>query len=201
VLRLLLVGRLCCIAADVARSSRANQGGWARLLAARLCDLYGLNAVNEAIGSTTTSTWAPLLPRLLRRHRPRAVVIGLSTGNEGLATTPNLETATALTRRFHDDLSTLGAMASTFPTVRLVVIGGPYPSNANTAHAAKALRQLNHRLLQDLPWPVVDFLNSTADGHGHWRRGEFADAAHPNNAGHRRMFAAVDVSMFAGLTS
>jgi hypothetical protein len=58
------------------------------------------------------------------------------------------------------------------------------------------LRELNERMLARVRFPVLNFLAAMDNGNGHWREGEYVDAGHPNTAGHRRMFDAIDLRIF-----
>lgn len=46
------------------------------------------------------------------------------------------------------------------------------------------------------PVPMLDWLEAVGDGRGRWKRELVADAGHPNDLGHRKMFEAIDLSLF-----
>jgi hypothetical protein len=39
-------------------------------------------------------------------------------------------------------------------------------------------------------------MSAVDDGKGHWPQGCYADASHPNQQGHKKMFDAIDLSFF-----
>jgi len=43
---------------------------------------------------------------------------------------------------------------------------------------------------------VIDFMSTTDDGSGRWKKGLSYDAGHPNQVGHQAMFAAVPLTLF-----
>lgn len=188
------------VGSSVARGFNAEplDQGWAFLVGARLCELHRLSLVNEAVSGHTVERTRATLAALLERHRPTNVIIGLSTANEGLDREPNFERASASASAFERDLYELAETIFAYPTVRLVVLGGVYPGNFYAAHHARALRELNGRMLaRGGPYPVIDFLSAMDNGYGQWRAGEWDDEGHPNIVGHRRMAEAVDASTLA----
>lgn len=186
------------IGSSVARGRDAlplSSSGWSSLLADELCARYGLRLVNEAVDSATVATTRGRVDALLQRHHPHTVVIGLSTGNEGLSRAATASVAEAIAEQYESDLMALAHHVAAFPSVSLVVLGGVYPSDQNQPHHLHALRSLNARLLASA-FPVIDFLRATDDGHGHWRANENSDGTHPNTLGHLIMFEAINVSIF-----
>ena len=70
--------------------------GWAGHLGEALSSQLGLCMQTEAVAGSTVRATAWLLPAVLRRHRPKAVVIGLSPANDGLEKTQRKRDAEAL---------------------------------------------------------------------------------------------------------
>ena len=173
------------------------RNGWAFLLGRRLCESHGLQMVNAAVPGNTVSKTRSNIATLLAEHRPKAVVIGLSTANEGLSSSQDLEAANASAVAFEKALYALAGEIAAYPTVDLVVLGGVYPNNRYRDYHVEALRQLNDRMLVQSSYPVIDFLVATDNGSGGWRENEWYDAGHPNSAGHRAMFEALDASTLA----
>ena len=53
-----------------------------------------------------------------------------------------------------------------------------------------------HQEMETWGVPVLDFLSATDNGRGHWKKGIYQDAMHPNEKGHRLMFEAIDLTLF-----
>jgi len=80
------------------------------------------------------------------------------------------------------------------------VVGGPYP---NQGYGPKHLEVLLDTWVCMRTWEhadyVVDFLQPVVhDGCGHWVADAARDAGHPNDAGHKAMYACIDVESFLG---
>lgn len=181
----------------------ADENGWGALLAAELCRRYNLRVHNAATPGAMVAHARLELPALLEHFEPRGVIVGLSTANEGMASAATDGVASATAQRYEDVLYELADEIAAAPTVQLVVLGGVYPCNCYAAHHYMALRSLNARMLarqsNSTGFPVIDFLGAMDDGHGNWRELEWYDAGHPNTLGHRRMFEAIDPTIFAAL--
>ncbi|KAG1671160.1 hypothetical protein FOA52_005414 [Chlamydomonas sp. UWO 241] len=172
--------------------------GWAAMLGDALRSEYGSLYVNEAVSGYNTRATAAPLPGLLEKHRPSAVVIGLSLANEGLTSMRTASQAAVLAAGYEARLLGIAATAVAYDGVKLVVLGGLYPNNNYSAEQYSELLASNARL--DVSgYPMIDFLAITDDGRGAWRAGTYADAGHPNDAGHAAMFSAVDLELFSGL--
>ncbi|KAG1671157.1 hypothetical protein FOA52_005411 [Chlamydomonas sp. UWO 241] len=196
-----------------------NDYGWASMMGDALSEKYGYVYVNEAVSGFTTVATAALLPSVLRQHRPSAVVIALSLANEGLPLTTSARQAASLAAGYEQRLLGMAATAAAFDGVKLVMLGGVYPSNDYNTFQYAELLASNARLQGDTasPWPcvpsatatatcgaactypVIDFLAVTDDGSGAWKAGTSVDSGHPNDAGHKAMFSAVDLGLFSGL--
>ena len=187
----------------------SHKCGWAGHLGEALSSRFGLCMQTEAFSGSTVRATAWLLPAVLRRHRPRAVVIGLSPANDGLQLTGRTEDAEALGDGYLANLRSLAQYAADFPGVELVVVGGPYPNGhvggrGFTAFHTDVIHRVRDTMVYAWPHPVIDFLATTEDQNktGRWMDGlsdPTRNGAHPNAHGYERMFHAVDLDVFAHL--
>jgi len=96
-------------------------------------------------------------------------------------------------RRFESGLLQLIKMTQDLGAIP--VIGGLYPNGDYHPEHNWLLRDTHHRMLS---WgvPILDWLDILDNGYGGWKSGISLDMAHPNSAGHRLMFAAIDLNIF-----
>mmetsp|Transcript_758 Transcript_758/g.1420 ORF Transcript_758/g.1420 Transcript_758/m.1420 type:complete len:327 (-) Transcript_758:228-1208(-) len=187
--------RVAICGSSVAAGSWAFQDqGWAWILARALEERYNHQTVNVAVHGYDTQHLLKDFQRLVASQKPDYVVIGLSVANEGLSWKP-MEEWEAVSLSFKNgirqlllEIKQIGAQA---------VLGDVYP-NGDYAHE-KQLHLLKdaHEFLASQNVPVLSWLGPLDDGHGRWRDGLMNDPAHPNSHGHRKMFEAIDLSIFA----
>mmetsp|Transcript_32146 Transcript_32146/g.95612 ORF Transcript_32146/g.95612 Transcript_32146/m.95612 type:complete len:403 (-) Transcript_32146:130-1338(-) len=191
-----LLSRLCCswpepcnvliIGSSVACGwSAGGRQGWAQMLDEALGPQT--RVVNEAIPGSDTRIAATALAAALLRWKPKAVVIALSAGNEGLPVTTGEAAAEACADAFLGGLEALVAAAERAGAA--VVLGSVYPHGAYKAVHYGAITRVAETM-RGWGRPVFDFLTPLDDGAGRWPEALQADPAHPNSEGHRRMFEA-----------
>ncbi len=167
--------------------------GWAYHLAQVLKQTYGHEVINcSSLGANVTSS-IERFPHVVVPHQPDMVIIALSLGNEGLAhCAPHHRRA--VQRRFESGLQQLVKMVRAIGAQP--VIAGLYPHGDYTGDHGWLLHDTHQRLLT---WnvPMLDWLSVLDNGQGAWRSGLSFDVAHPNTLGHQKMYAAIDLSLFA----
>jgi len=166
--------------------------GWAWQLGEALRERYGHQLVNVSAVGANVGTTIARFPQVVIPENPDIVIIALSLGNEGLASSVSAQHR-AIQRRFENGLQQLIKM--TRECGALPILGGVYPNGDYTPEHYTILRETHQRLLT---WgiPVLDWLAAVEDGQGRWQRDLWFDAAHPNTTGHHRMFEAIDLSLF-----
>ena len=167
--------------------------GWAYHLGQVLKQTYGHELINcSALGANVTST-IERFPHVVVPHQPDMVIIALSLGNEGLAyCAPHHRRA--VQRRFESGLQQLVKMVRAIGAQP--VIAGLYPHGDYTPDHGWLLHDTHQRLLT---WnvPMLDWLSVLDNGQGAWRSGLSFDVGHPNTLGHQKMYAAIDLNLFA----
>jgi len=148
--------------------------------------------IHRAIAGTNVSITIDKFPSLVTAEQPHVVLVALSLGNEGLATCAVHERR-AVQRRFECGLLQLIRMIRALGAQPM--LGGVYP-NGNYTPEHYALLQETHQRMLSWGVPVFDWLGALDDGKGRWQAQLCSDPAHPNTLGHRRMFEAIDLSLF-----
>jgi Starch binding domain/GDSL-like Lipase/Acylhydrolase family/Putative papain-like cysteine peptidase (DUF1796) len=166
--------------------------GWARRLEQALAQKYGHQLVNLSELGANVSTTIDRFPRVVAPEQPDIVIIALSLGNEGLAYCPPHERK-AVQRRFERGLQQLVKMTKELGA--MPILGGLYPHDGYCQEHHSLLWDTHNRMLS---WgvPVLDWLAALDNGQGRWKPGISFDPAHPNTAGHRLMYAAIDLDLF-----
>jgi lysophospholipase L1-like esterase len=166
--------------------------GWANQLGQALKEKYGHQLINlSQLGASVTTT-INRFPHVVAPEQPDLVIIALSLGNEGLAYCPPHERK-AVQRRFERGLQQLIEMTQELGAIP--ILGGLYPHGDYSIEHHSLLWDTHKRMLN---WgvPVLDWLAALDNGEGRWKPGISFDPAHPNSAGHRLMYEAIDISLF-----
>lgn len=179
------------VAAGASASSYANSysGIWATQLAQ-----YGVSVTNVAVGGTDTVYWIQNFYTTVAAESPDVVFIGLGLWNEGLGGAAVGAAKDAVYARWISNIARLATMAKEIGA--RVIIGGNYPNNNWTAVDYQYVKQ-SYNDLTEMGLQVVQFLGTVDNGSGSWRTGMFADALHPNNAGHAAMAGALSAGLFS----
>lgn len=166
--------------------------GWAWHLKQALHKNYGHQLVNLSEVGANVSTTIDRFPLVVPPEQPDIVIIALSLGNEGLAyCSPHQRKA--VQRRFESGLQQLIKMTKELGAIP--ILGGLYPNGDYYSEHYLLLQETHKRMLS---WgsPVLNWLASVDNGMGGWKVGTSSDPAHPNMAGHRLMFEAIDLGLF-----
>jgi lysophospholipase L1-like esterase len=166
--------------------------GWAQQLAPALHRQYGHQVVNVAEVGANVSRTIARFPEVVVPEQPDVVIIALSLGNEGFAYCPP-QARRALQRRFESGLQHLVKLTRALGA--RPILGGVYPHSDYTPEHQWLLHDTHQRMLT---WgvPVLDWLAAVEDGQGRWQADLVFDPSHPNTLGHRRMYEAIDLSLF-----
>jgi lysophospholipase L1-like esterase len=181
------------IGSSVARGHKAWMlEGWATLLGQTL-QQSGHRLINVAeVGANVSSTIARF-NSVVAPENPDIVIIALSLGNEGLAHCfPHQRRA--VQRRFESGLQQLIKMTRELGAEP--ILGGVYPHGEYAIEHYELLQE-THRHMVSWDVPVLNWLAALDDGQGRWKAGITFDPAHPNTIGHRLMYEAIDLSLFA----
>lgn len=174
------------VAYGTGASTLAN--GWAGLLATALSGTY--NVVNKSVGGDTTALLISRFYTDVVPENPGAVVIALSTANEGL---PGSGDPKAVIEQYLKGIEKLIKMCKAEGYA--VYLAGVYPNNVYTATEYLFLKQTEDAM-QRFGLPYFGFLGTVDDGTGKWLTGTYSDAGHPNDTGHSMMFGAIDLTVF-----
>ncbi|XGB42206.1 MAG: SGNH/GDSL hydrolase family protein [Nodosilinea sp. LVE1205-7] len=166
--------------------------GWAWHLGRALQQHYGHQLVNlSEIGTNVSSTIARF-SQVVVPQQPDMVIIALSLGNEGLASS-SPQQYRAIQRRFENGLQQLVKLVREIGAVP--ILGAVYPNGGYSSEHYQLLQETHQRLLT---WgiPLLDWLGAVDDGTGRWQSGLGFDPAHPNTDGHYQMYEAIDLTLF-----
>ncbi|HEY9852167.1 MAG TPA: DUF1796 family putative cysteine peptidase [Leptolyngbyaceae cyanobacterium] len=166
--------------------------GWAWHLGQALYKKYGHQLVNVSEVGANVSATIDRFPLAVAPQQPDIVIVALSLGNEGLAHCPPHQRK-AVQRRFESGLQQLVKMTKELGSIPM--LGGLYP-NGDYYPEHYALLQETHKRMLSWGVPVLNWLAAVDNGAGRWKVGTSSDPAHPNMAGHRLMFEAIDLSLF-----
>jgi hypothetical protein len=167
--------------------------GWAWHLEQALHQKYGHIIVNVSEVGANVSTTIDRFPLVVAPEQPDIVIIALSLGNEGLAHCPPYQRR-AVQRRFESGLLQLVKMTKELGAIP--ILGGLYPNGDYHSEHDWLLRDTYNRMLT---WgvPILNWLAAVDDGQGRWKPGTSSDPAHPNMVGHRLMYQAINLGIFA----
>jgi Starch binding domain/GDSL-like Lipase/Acylhydrolase family/Putative papain-like cysteine peptidase (DUF1796) len=166
---------------------------WTWLLGQALQQKYGHQIVNVSeVGANVGRTIARFASVVIP-EKPDIVIIALSLGNEGLAYCLPHERR-AIQRRFESGLQQLVKMTRDIGA--RPILGGVYPNNDYSPEHHWLLKDTHNRMLS---WDVtiLDWLAALDNGQGRWKDGISFDPAHPNTIGHRIMYDAIALNLFA----
>ncbi|MDX2212304.1 MAG: DUF1796 family putative cysteine peptidase [Oculatellaceae cyanobacterium bins.114] len=166
--------------------------GWAWHLGQALQQRYGHQLVNLSEIGTNVSTTIARFSQVVAPEKPDIVIIALSLGNEGLASSPPSQRR-AIQQHFENGLHQLVKMTRELGA--RPILGGVYPNGGYLPEHYGLLRE-THKCMLTWGVPVLDWLSAVDDGQGRWKPGMWIDPAHPNTLGHRQMAEAIDLSLF-----
>jgi len=166
--------------------------GWANQLGLTLKEKFGHQLINRSQLGANVSSTIERFASVVVPEKPDLVIISLSLGNEGLAYCRPHDRR-AVQRRYESGLQQLIKMTQDLGAIP--VIGGLYPNGDYNPEHNWLLRDTHHRMLR---WgvPILDWLDALDDGDGGWKSSISLDIAHPNTAGHKLMFEAINLDIF-----
>ena len=166
--------------------------GWASHLEQALQEKYGHQLINRSQLGANVSSTISRFAAVVVPEKPDVVIIALSLGNESLAYSRPHDRR-AVQRRFESGLLQLIKMTQDLGAIP--IIGGLYPNGDYNPEHNWLLRDTHHRMRS---WgvPILDWLDVLDNGYGGWKTDISLDVSHPNTAGHRLMFEAIDLDLF-----
>ena len=130
----------------------------------------------------------------------KTLIIALSLGNEGLASASTEDARRALYERWENRvyLDDDSFVKTALKEGKQVIVTGNYAKGTYTDAHYSWIRKINLDIQQ---WdvPSVNLMGAIDAGNGKWMEGYYADASHPNDAGHREMALTVVPSLFDAL--
>ena len=185
--------KIAIFGSSVAKGSgdTTGVGGYAGLIKEML-EKRGWQVVNVSKGGDNTTKIMPRFEAELLPQKPKYVILGLSLGNEGIATSNEL----VLNRNFEKYRNGMLRL------VQLCRENGMYPIVVNCytrndfqpEHYA-AIKKMN-LILNTWDVPSINVLGTIDNGKGNWLEGYYHDNAHPDFKGHKEMFCALVPSLF-----
>jgi hypothetical protein len=171
-------------------------GGYAGMIKT-LLEQRGWSVVNVSRGGDNTIKIMPRFPKELLPEKPGYVILGLSLGNEGIASSSELA-RNRVFERFRSGMARLINLCRENGMIPVVV--NCYPRNDFGQPQYEAVQKMN--LLMNM-WdvPVINALGAIDNGKGNWADGCWHDKSHPNEIGHREIFYAFVPSLFDALAS
>lgn len=196
---------LLVVGSSVAAGAAAPPGrGWADLLGAALAERHGYRVFHAAVGGANTATCRARAETVgvADACAPDAVIIALGLANEGLPRADGARAAEEVADGFLSGLAAVAEACRRRWGPVSVIFGGVYPFGRTEGgpgldDAQRAALERVDREMRKWPRPVLPFLDVGDARTRRWRAGTAADVGHPNDAGHRLMFEAVDLAVFA----
>lgn len=191
-------GKIAFFGSSVANGSgdTTGAGGYAGIVGA-LLEKRGWSVVNLSKGGDNTTKILPRFEVQLLPEKPDYVIIGLSLGNEGIATSSELNR----NRNFEKYRSGM------LHLIRLCRDNGMSPVVVNCyargdfqAEEYKAVKRMN-LIINTWDVPSVSVLGTIDNGKGNWLEGFSHDKSHPDFKGHQEMAFAFVPGLFDAIGS
>ncbi|MCX6266588.1 MAG: GDSL-type esterase/lipase family protein [Bacteroidetes bacterium] len=173
-----------------------GSGGYAGMIKT-LLEPRGWTVVNVSRGGDNTVKIMPRFNEELLPLKPAYVIIGLSLGNEGIASASELG-RNRIFERFRSGMIHLIRLCRENGITPVVV--NCYARNDFGKEQYEAIRKMN-LLINTWDVPGIDALGAIDDGTGKWADGYWHDKSHPNEKGHREIFHAFVPGLFDALAS
>lgn len=167
--------------------------GWSYHLKQALNKKYGHQLVNVSMIGANVTTTMERFAQVVTPEKPDIVIIALSLGNEGLPHCPPHQRS-ALQRRFETGLQDLIKMTEGIGAIPM--LGSLYPNGDYTQDHDWFINE-THQQMKSWGVPILDWLEVLRGEQGRWKPGISFDPAHPNTEGHRLMYEAIDLNLFA----
>ncbi len=166
-------------------------GGYAGLLK-NMFEGQGWPVVNVSKGGDNTTKILPRFETQLLPEKPGYVIIGLSLGNEGVATESEL-TRNRSFEKYRQGMLHLIDLCRKNSMYPIVV--NCYARSDFKAEQYEAIRKMN-QIINTWDVPSVNVLGPIDNGMGNWLENCRHDKSHPDFNGHREMFYAFVPSLF-----
>lgn len=149
----------------------------------------GYTVINMSISGNSVQAMIDRFYTDIAPLNPDIVIHNTGIPNDG----NNFTTYTANIHRIIQMTQQIGAIP---------ILGSQYGNNGDTATICQQKQDLRDYFNKS-GIATIDFLSATADFASNcaWYPGTFADAIHPNDAGHQAMFSAIPLSLFDVLVS
>lgn len=159
---------------------------WVGLLTSVLAP-KGFVVKNNSIGGTATGDSLARFDRDVTPYAPAFVLLATSFANEPGTDTPHdyLQNTLLLIRK----VESIGAIP---------IVVAPYPNDSFNASTYSSVMDI-YATLNAEGIPILDFLDATDNGHGHWVAGMSLDGTHPTDVGHRLLFDCIPLTLFDSL--
>ncbi len=147
----------------------------------------GFVVKNNSIGGTATGDSLARFDRDVTPYGPAFVILATSFANEPGTDTPHdyLQNTLLLIRK----VESIGAIP---------IVVAPYPNDSFNASTYSSVKDI-YASLNAEGVPILDFLDATDNGQGHWVVGMSLDGTHPTDVGHRLLFDCIPLTMFDSL--
>ncbi len=152
----------------------------------------GWTVVNVSRGGDNTLKIMPRFDSDLLPVNAEYVIIGLSLGNEGIASDEEL-TRKRIFEQYRSNLLRLIGMCRDAGMNPIVV--NCYSREDFGPEQYKAVKDMN-LLIHTWDVPSINVMGAIDNGKGNWAAGYMQDKAHPNLAGHREFYFAIVPTLF-----
>ncbi|MEI7980643.1 MAG: GDSL-type esterase/lipase family protein, partial [Bacteroidota bacterium] len=171
-------------------------GGYVGHLA-RLLEKRGWKVVNVSRGGDNTSKILPRFESQLIPVKPAFVIIGLSLGNEGIASGSDLNRERTF-EKFRSGMISLINRCHENGMVPVVV--NCYARNDFGKEQYAVTKKMN-LVINTWDVPSINVLGTIDNGSGQWVDGYWHDRSHPDYQGHHEMFYAFVPSLFDAMVA
>ena len=161
---------------------------WAGLLTDALTP-KGYVVQNVSVSGTNTGDSLARFDHDVTPYKPNFVMLATSIVNESPAAA--VQNYVDNTRLLIRKVESIGAIPILVP---------PYANNGFSADMYSSIKDIYNTLAAE-GVPMLDFLDGTDDGQGHWVQGLSVDGTHPTDVGHHLLFDCIPLTLFDALLS
>ncbi len=166
-------------------------GGYAGLIA-RMLEKRGWEVVNVSRGGDNTAKILPRFDTQLMPEKPKYVILGLSLGNEGIATSNKLIQNRCF-EKYRSGMLHLVQLCREKGMYPIVI--NCYSRNDFRPEQYAAIKKMN-LIINTWDVPSINVLGPVDNGKGNWLEGYYHDKSHPDYKGHQEMFFAFVPGLF-----
>ena len=146
---------------------------------------------NVSISGTGTADSLARFDHDVTPLKPTFVILATSIINDGIIQTP-VAAVQAYTQNTHLLIRKVEGIGA------IPIVVAPYPNVDFTDWICSAIKGI-YATLNAEGVPLLDFLDGTNDGQGHWVAGLSLDGTHPTDAGHALLFDCIPLTLFTAL--